>query len=303
MAAKNLRLYYNTGLRPGDTLDYTSRLDNADYKDLSQHWDLQDYYLDHIDIGATWDDVKNVDLIRFGKGYYYALPVMINENNCRLKLKFAQLLTIGGACAPEYQNGMLERAHPITDNDFDNLLDEPISPYETMQCSNKKRIGSDSINGKTIYVSLLSLDNEIEVVDGKVKPKNASASFYGVSQLGSDEETSEDMGIIIPDTPEGVKTGTVIGATPSSLQYYVQKDDIGDQIAYLRSLGYENAVIGAYQIPMSYAKKLPAKGKIFTIPKTDTETYQGEAWKANKTSRFKKSLTMLKLNVVMNGYR
>lgn len=292
------RLYYNTGLRVGETLDYTSKLNNAPHLDLEQHWDYQDYFLTSLDIMATYEQVKNADILQYGQGYYYITGVsMINENNARLNLQLSGVLTMGGACAIEYDNGLLKRAHPIKDDDFSNLLPEPVSSQEPLKCVSKKRVGADSINGQQIFMSTLSLDQEIKVDEhGNVEPLHGTATALPV--VGDEFEDH----IIIPNAPKTDPGTTINGMSQKGVSYYVQRkvksdksNDIGNQIAYLRSLGLENSVIGSYMVPMGYIKgTYPAgtKNYIPTLAKTVQQSYDGDAWKGGKNVRFKKTLTI-----------
>lgn len=301
MALRNTRLYYNTGFNAGNTPGNISILNQANYIDLEQHWDYQDYFLSSIKLKATWDQVKNADYLNYGDGYYWITGVtMHNTNTAELFLQLDALATLGGAESLTYTSGMLKRAHPLSDEPFHNTLDEPVGLYRDMQCTENESVGPNNLLSTQFFISTLSLDQEItkDAETGEIKPAHGSAYSYKV--LGEEGE------VIIPNSPKADK-GTMLGTvTVKGLSYYIDgsKHDIQDQIAYLRSLGLENAVIGSYLVPTGYASGTYAvsgnKNYISSLANKNLPKVTPQGWRASQGSIWSKSLTQFNIYMLVS---
>lgn len=281
MAQKQTRLYYNTGFNVGNTPGYTSILNGASYTDFESHWDYQDYFLTSLKLKATWDQVKNADYLKFGSAYYWITGVsMINENNAELFLELDALASLNGIRSINFVEGegVITRAHPLNDAEFSNLLPEPIGKQGHLDCPGPQVFGPNN-EGHTpgiIYMSTLGLTNEIQVdANGIITPVNATATVY--------EAIGQQVGeVVVPNTPKSA-TGCRIGLIQSPIDYYLTYDDhgaedINNQIAYLRSLGLEQSVVGCYTVPYGYLKngyhfENASKHKLDQI----SNTYAGES--------------------------
>lgn len=260
MAARTARLYYNTGFNPSNVPDSPSLLNSCLYTDLQQHWDYQDYFLGSIKIGASWDTVKNADYLKYGNGYYFVTGIeMINENNAKLYLQLDALTTMGGPLALQYEGGLIERAW-IPNADFweNNHTPEGITPVSPIELESLDIVGTDSTDSETIIISTLALNTPLNN-DGT--PVNADASEYKVPIAGTTIGS-----VIVPNSPKGAPS-TTIGNTDVGLGYYILNQDVKDQIAYLRSLGLEQAIVGCYTVPTYYlaASTPDSTGHISTI--------------------------------------
>lgn len=245
MAARTARLYYNTGFNPSNVPDRPSLLNSCLYTDLQQHWDYQDYFLTSIKVGATWDTVKNADYLKYGNGYYFVTGIeMINENNAKLYLQLDALTTMGGPLALQYEGGLTERGWKDgVDYWTINHTKEPISPVAPINIEKVTTIGTDSVASQTIIISTLALDT---LLNNDGTPVNADATEYKVPIAGTTIGS-----VIIPNSPLGAPS-TTVGNTDTGLGYYKLTQGIRDQIAYLRSLGLEQAISGCYTVPEDY---------------------------------------------------
>lgn len=293
MALRQTRLYYNTGFNVGNTPGNINILNSANYVDLEQHWDFQDYFLNSITLKATWDTVKNADYLKYGDGYYWITGIkMHNTNTAEMFLSLDALATLGGAETLSYTSGLIKRAHPLADEPFMNTLEEPVGLYREMRCTDNRTVGPGDLLGTQFFISTLSLDQEITVdkETGEVKPQHGSAYSYNV--------VGEDAGsVIIPNSPKTDK-GTTLGTVAvKGVSYYVNaKGDIADQIAYLRTLGLENAVIGSYLVPNGYANgtyvQSTTRNYISSLANKNFEPISAQNWNASQGSTWSKTLTL-----------
>lgn len=259
MALRQTRLYYNTGFNAGNTPGNVSILNSANYIDLEAHWDYQDFFLSSLKLKATWDQVKNADYLKYGEGYYWITGVsMINTNTAELYLQLDALATLGGAETLTYKQGILKRAHPLIDSPFDNTLPEPISPQRSLYCTNDPQTVveiDDTAVYDTFILSTLSLTNDI------------SFDANGLIQINDDEILkaytyldNEDAKVTIPRTPAPAEGFTVNDNINVPYDMYKLTEDTRElllaNIAYLRSLGLEQAILGCYCIPHIYAKNI-----------------------------------------------
>ena len=123
MALTRTRLYYGTGFGVGDTPYYSSILDTASYRDFESHFDLQELFLTSIRLKATYDQVESADYLRFGSAYYWITGIsMINVNTAELYLELDACATCHGIGNIDFVEGegIIERAHPLHDGDFEN---------------------------------------------------------------------------------------------------------------------------------------------------------------------------------------
>lgn len=309
MALRQTRLYYNTGFNAGNTPGNISILNSANYIDLEAHWDYQDFFLQSIRLKATYDQVKNADYLKYGEAYYWVAGIqMLNTNTAQIFLQLDALASMGGAKTLTYTSGMLTRAHPLSDTVFSNLLPEPVGKQRPLD-TNVKMLGSSSTDFSLIIMSTLGLYNSISVdtTTGQVSPiGDVNATSYKVLGVDAGE-------VIVPQSPRPA-TGTKVGTVYSPNDYYLVEsaDDmkkISYQIAYLRSLGLEQAVVGCYVIPKVYATKGTAIimdsvgagfGKIKEI-KTGllAPTANGQNWKKHNR-RWNKTETINNIYVVQS---
>ena len=307
MAQKQTRLYYNTGFNVGNTPGTLSVLNSASYTDFESHWDYQDYFLQSLKLKATWDQVKNADYLKFGNAYYWVIGIsMINENNAELYLQLDALATLGGCRNLNYTSGILKRAHPKTDNPFENTLAEPIGPQEHLYSDGGTVIGPDSVAGHMIILSTLSLEQSImqDPDTGAIVPTDseiAVATKY--STIGS------DIGeVVVPASPKPA-TGCRVGLTNQAIDYYYADSDtkvslLSNQIAYLRSLGLEQAVVGAYLLPDAYkgtASGSGITGKMSTLNTAITvNTESAQVWDRGTGRHWNKSMYMNNIYVLVS---
>lgn len=251
MAAKTTRLYFNTGFNVSNVPDRPSLLNSCQYTDLVGHWDYQDYFLTSLRVAATWDNVKNADYLKYGNGYYFVTGVeMINENTAKISLQLDALTTMGGPLALEYEGGLTERGwRSGVDYWTNNHTIEGISPVAPIEIEKLETIGADTTKSQTIVLSTLALSTQLNS-DGT--PVNASATEYKVPIVGSTIGS-----VIVPNSPVGARStvisqGNQATSTDTGIGYYEYTQNVKDQIAYLRSLGLEQAICGCYTVPETY---------------------------------------------------
>lgn len=304
MTAKQTRIYYNTGFNPGNTPGYVSLLNSASYRDFDTHMDYQDYFLSSLKLHATWDDVKNADYLKFGNGYYWVTGIqMINENNAQLSLQLDALATMGGAQAINYSSGLLKRAHPKAGEDtaFANLLEEPVGPQRSLSKISIVEAGSDDLTSTPVYVSTLSLDQDITTdAYGNVMPENPRAVEYKTLALAGDEERE----VIVPASPKPAYLTFIDSHAFTGYGCYTNTlsgdKKIDNQMAYLRSLGLEQAVIGAYALPHSYGTVSSRGANHIEAITSKSYNADGGAWEGTKATTWKKTKYMNNTYVVVS---
>ena len=307
MGTRQTRLYYNTGFNAGNTPGYTSILNNANYLDLEQHWDYQDFFLASMKLKATWDQVKNADYLKYGDAYYWITGcTMINNNLAELSLQLDALASMGGAKSLSYTSGIIKRAHPLSDGEFQNTLAEPIAPQRALKLQGTATVGPKSCDSNIFTLSTIAFAEGLQVNDkGNVISTKATATEYKV--LGE-----EAGSVIIPDSPQGASGCQVGGTYISGINYYVSFDSstgkkVGNQIAYLRSLGLEQAVIGNYAVPNFWSEgKWSGYASINSVPPRATRINSISSTQVSATpyrpysSRWKKSIEMNNSYTVMS---
>lgn len=310
MALRQTRLYYNTGFNVGNTPGNTSILNNANYLDLEAHWDYQDFFLENLKLKCTYDNVKNADYLKYGDAYYWITGIrMINTNTAELMLSLDALASMGGAKSLSYTSGMLKRAHPLNDNDFDNTLTEPVSTQRSLQIAGTVvEAGPSAPDHQEVYLSTLSLDQEIKVDDnGNIAPLHGSATTY-TTLAGMGEEVGS---VIVPNSPKACSGSQVNGHFITSCGYYADQtghtgiNTIRNNIAYLRSLGLEQAVIACYDLPKYYGTLNHDTGKnhLASITQKPNTNIPAQAWNAGTSSaskQWKKSKYMINKYVVVS---
>lgn len=307
MGTRQTRLYYNTGFNAGNTPGYTSILNNANYLDLEQHWDYQDFFLASMKLKATWDQVKNADYLKYGDAYYWVTGcTMINNNLAELSLQLDALASMGGAKSLSYTSGILKRAHPLSDGEFQNTLAEPIAPQRALRLQGTANVGPQDCSCDVFTMSTLAFSDNITVdSNGNVKPLHGTATEYKVA--------GEDAGsVIIPNSPKGASGCQVGGTYISGINYYVSFSSssgqkVANQIAYFRSLGLEQAIVGNYAVPdfwcdgkySGYAATNAIPARVTSFSKLQPTQVSATAYRPY-SSRWKKSIEMNNSYTVMS---
>lgn len=292
MALTRTRLYYGTGFGVGDTPYYSSILDTASYRDFESHFDLQELFLTSIRLKATYDQVESADYLRFGSAYYWITGIsMINVNTAELYLELDACATCHGIGNIDFVEGegIIERAHPLHDGDFENILPEPIGPKETLLMRARQNLVGVGNPGNTdfeIVVSSLTLNTPLtkDPVTGQVYPTNAQKAIpYSIN--------GEDV-LYLPSSPSGA-IGCTVNGIKIPLNYYKSSENIMNQIAYLRSLGLEQAIQCCYRIPRKYITPSSPNGSgMYTNIIGASQDANGPDWKSGLTSKWKKTLTI-----------
>ena len=290
MALTRTRLYYGTGFGVGDTPYYSSILDTASYRDFESHFDLQELFLTSIRLKATYDQVESADYLRFGSAYYWITGIsMINVNTAELYLELDACATCHGIGNIDFVEGegMIERAHPLHDGDFENILPEPIGPKEVLLMRARQNligVGLPGENDFKLIVSSLTLNTPLtkDNTTGQVYPTNAQKAIpYSAN--------GEDV-IYIPASPSGA-TGCLVNNIQIPLNYYLSSANIMNQIAYLRSLGLEQAIQCCYRLPKKYGS-VGHTGDLCTYVSRGEGTVNGPDWKSGLNAKWKKTLTI-----------
>lgn len=254
MGAQSVRLYYNTGFdNPIDIPDSPALLDSCFYRDISGHWNYQDFYLNEVKINCTYDIVKNAEYIKYGNAYYKITNInMINENCASLSLDLDALTSMGGPSHLNYDDGIITRAHCLDDTLFSNICEEPIGCREELKLEDLGVIGgAGSDDEYTIIVSPVALN----IADPEANAQ--SITFY--DGLGNATVDVPKCPIQSPSTevaltlPNGTKQ-----YDSKQLGYYMLGHSASDDVLlnknldYLRSLGLESAVLYCYNVPEDY---------------------------------------------------
>lgn len=257
-----VRLYYNTGLTPGNCLDNLSKLDSLGftYRDFPSIQILQDTGVFSIRIATNWSNVKEADYCRINSvGYWVIGMTMLNENVCELTLSQDYFTTIGLSNMTIIA-GWCTRRCVTNDSLFSNIIDEPFEPAEEFTVDGMTEIGDrtsadGNYNVVLSNIDLLNLDNLAEAY---------TATSQGVGKLGymlvPQLPTTQNVETQYACHPQGVADTerTTISMTAA---YNPNNADITAAIAKVRSLGIESCIGASYALPVTWASATEENGR------------------------------------------
>lgn len=282
------RLYYNTGIKWGYCLAYKSLLDTKTYRDFDDHVGLQDYFLTSFKLKADWDDVKNADYMKFGNGYYWIKPQMINENCALIHCTLDPITTIGGALACDYDGGIIKRAHPkaAQQNDYyANMCDEPVG------CSQILRAIPYTFNmtAQTATVNAIASTVDLSDTTTSLSPNTEQDALVFSGEIGL-TSNPEKYTVVIPKAPAPA-IATQYRAFGSN--YFTQGFGLYDasnatvqhNLEYIRSLGLSDCILFSYIIPqnMIFPITISANGHIDAIGQSYYQTPADLGWRGATT--------------------
>lgn len=124
----------NTGFNPDNIPDSPTLLEQGTSYEAIEV--LQDRDLPYVDLHMTWEQAKNIDVVKVGSCYYYVMPngrAMLNTDTVRLTFAGEDaILGIGGVNNIELIDGITERCH-LSDTTLGDKSDVLLAPNEPME--------------------------------------------------------------------------------------------------------------------------------------------------------------------------
>lgn len=247
-----VRLYYNTGLTPANCLDSLSKLDSLGfrYHDCPQVAILQDRGRTSIKINISYDNVKDADYCKINNiGYWITSIAMSNENVAVLVLLQDYLTTVG-IDNINILSGWCTRRSVVSDNFFENEIDEAFTPTEPLtidfgtEIKPKNAPSQTSKSYKNVLVSTVDLLDTEKLAD--TYTDDITGFKVTVPKLPlKNFDTSYAM-----DFGEGL-VSTKIAATCA---FNADDENVKQGIANVRSLGIESSIIASYLLPNEYVE-------------------------------------------------
>jgi len=253
MALYTVECFKNSGFTPGNVPDSLTTLRAASNTfTLPAVWVLQNRDRASVKLAVNYDTIKNVDYCLIGDMYYWVTSVaMHNENMAEIFLQ-PDYLTSVGINNMIITSGWCTRRHVTTDNLFTNTIDEAFSPSEPLSidvdASNTLTPGSDR-SSYNIITSTVDLGLPDIATTARTFTDQASALTVTVP--------------IIPPAPyaskynlaitEGVETYSN-SKMPSTMAFNGDDATVKANIQAVRSLGIEQAITGAYNVPKCYVE-------------------------------------------------
>lgn len=250
-----IKAYKNTGFSPINVPDSKALVESAGTPvTFDSVWLLQDLALQTVRVNAQWETVQDIDYVEVNNKFYFCTGVqMVNENCAELVLELDALTTIG-INNLVINSGWCTRRHVQDDSLFSNVIDEDWGPTEPFEMDTSQ-IGPTSDNKMQYVCSTVSLKlSDYE----KLADEYVDAATGGSVIVPRCPESALRSEIMLDFTGEGTQESSLIKTLPWTTLYKLTWDDSSENtilleaISLLRSLGLENAITGAYEIPSGY---------------------------------------------------
>jgi hypothetical protein len=247
----NIECFSGSGFSPNNVPDSIATLRSASTSfTLPGVWVLQNRDRGSVKVATTYNDIKNVDYCSIGDMYYWVTGItMHNENMAELMLEPDYLTSIGIGNL-NITSGWCTRRHVQSDGLFDNVLDEAFSPTEPL------KVDVDSSNTLTPGSDRTSLHVVMATVDLSNPDISTAARTF------TDSTTALTVTVpIIPPARYSTRYALEITSDnstysnskiPSTMAFNGDNAVVKTNIQAVRSLGIEQAITGAYNIPMCY---------------------------------------------------
>ena len=252
-----IKAFKNTGFSPLNVPDSKNLAETSGTSvTFDSVWLLQDLSIQTVKVNAQWETVQDIDYVEVNNKFYFCTDVsMVNENCAALTLELDALTTIG-INNISVNSGWCTRRHVNDDTLFKNVIEEdwgPSEPYEM----DSSQIGPTSTTKRQYVCSTVSLDNTTYEKLADEYVDSASGGSVFVPRCPDSAVSSE---IMLDFTGEATQNTALIKRLPWTTLYKLNWDDgttntfLLETISLLRSLGLENAITGAYEVPDGYIK-------------------------------------------------
>lgn len=217
---------------------------------------LQDRALTSVTIRANTEQTENIDYVKIGSSYYFAVPHQTSPDVCVLSLDLDALLTMGGAENVEILDGYTERHHVASDEFGAYRENDPmLSPNRPLEIVSAGILEPTGTGGDKV------------VVQSTCNLYVQSTKKTGTVYTGTDEG-GQEITVTVPGVA-GLKTiahpnftkcsvsipgisGTKTTELPGTQLYDGSDDTIIDGINKLRGLGQESCILNQYILPTGY---------------------------------------------------
>ena len=254
-----VKLYYNTGLNPGNCLDSLSKLDTLGFtsRECPQVAILQDRGRVDIRINISYDNVKDADYCKINNVGYWVIGIaMLNENVASLSLQQDFITTIGVSNIT-ILGGWCTRRCVTDDTIFSNVLPENFVPMHELVVDGCTEISNGVSNSGHVNVLL----SNINLLD-----------LEAVAEAYTD---IDDNKVLVPQLPSVSGGNTLYTFHPNGTATYTtniamttaynpNNSAVLDGVKKLRSLGIESAIGASYQIPSQWVSA-EESGGVYTL--------------------------------------
>lgn len=214
---------------------------------------LQERFLDHVDVAATWDQVKNASYVKVGNFYYSVRSVyMTSPDVARINLKADFITSAGGMASLTILDGITSRHHVKKEDDTFGAYtqeDPYLSPSRPLKLEAAGWKGEDDGNDETFMVSTLDLSEMGQ--DGYEKK---GATF--IDPTSGEKVTTPELTFSSQSTNYTIEDGKRSAFLQGITTFRVSIDELtGANVA--RNLGSETAITAQYAIPAKYVSDTP----------------------------------------------
>lgn len=248
-------LYSNSGYNSTNIPDSPARLVGLTSLTVNALDILQDRFLDHIRVNATWEQVKDVDYCKLsytGEDWYYSVDGVIMQATdvAELLLTPDFITSTGGVSQLEILDGITERVH-VADDSYGKYCEDDslMTPAEPLKI-------------KTVWYKPSDIDY-VETIECTVNPtatkeEKAGQAYYA---QGSTLPIGGNFCIVPTVVKNNNKTtyemdGVSADTSPGTCLY----QSIPDELANLRSLGLEQCVLSQVKYPTTFVNMNTAVG-------------------------------------------
>lgn len=244
------KAYMNTGFNTSNIPDSPALLDQCEHYDFTYNLEImQDRFLDHVDITViNYETIKNTDYCRVGSWYYFVTGVsMIAQDVARFTLSPDFITSANGIMGFTILDGITERVHVAEDTfgkaDSNDPLLTPFEPLHIESHWKKPTTGGKTYAESTIYI--------------KQTISNKEATVWSDSHATAAVLTPHTQGVKLPTTftyQNGSSEchSTCVYEMCSDSGMTQAHQEINEDVATLRELGLEQAIINQVRIPNAY---------------------------------------------------
>lgn len=254
----SIQAYKNTGFSPLNVPDSkTLATTSGTAVTFDSVWLLQDLALQQVKVNAQWETVQDIDYVQVNNKFYFCTGVTMENENCAVLTLELDALTTIGIDNLVINSGWCTRRHVQNDALFSNVIDEDWGPTEPFEMDTSQ-IGPTSADKRQYVCSTVSL----KLSDFKKLADEYVASASGGSVIVPRcPDSAVRSEIFLDFDKKGSQESSLIKTLPWTTLYKLNWDDetendlLLEAISLLRSLGLDNAITGAYEIPEGYISR------------------------------------------------
>ena len=244
-------LYYETGFNSANIPDSPDVLALAEKKTFNAIYRRQNYYLSTIRLDGTIDDFQDADYAQAGNAFYFVVGIdAVSDNTVQLTLQIDPISTIGGVGMLNVIGGWLKRAHPKTDEPFENMMGEPWAPRRPLQIKFKRIVNQYDDNTKFITIIASTVDlSKINPYARVLKPAQEEGNLDTYMMIPQYPPPPEGSTTLVLQDPDAVERRYKLPSICLYAYLDAAKPKLDEALANVRGLGIDSAIIAQYLVP------------------------------------------------------